>query len=229
MRDVAELHVLRVFTDAHGEWGNPLGVFLAGSEIPEGERQAVAAELGFSETVFVDDREQGRIRIYTPTTELGFAGHPTVGTAWLLAAADSPVEALRPPAGPVRVTGADGRGARIAAGPEWSPSFEYRRLGSPSEVDRLDPGSAGSANLYAWSWIDEDAGILRARSFPHKEGIEEDEATGSAALALCARLGRPLVVRQGRGSVIEARPLDDGTVEIGGSVVLDQRREHGVH
>jgi predicted PhzF superfamily epimerase YddE/YHI9 len=225
---VAELHVLRVFTDERGEWGNPLGVFLAGGDVPEADRQAVAAELGFSETVFVENREEGRIRIHTPTGELGFAGHPTVGTAWLLAVTGPPVEALRPPAGVVPVVHADERGARVAAPAEWSPAFDYRRLGSPGEVEGLDPRAAGPANLYAWAWIDEPAGIVRARSFPHEEGIEEDEATGSAALALCAALGRALEVRQGRGSLIEARPLEDGTVEIGGRVAIDQRREHGV-
>ncbi len=47
------LHVLRVFTAPDGGGGNPLGVFLDGVAIPPERRQAVAAELGFSETVFV--------------------------------------------------------------------------------------------------------------------------------------------------------------------------------
>ncbi|MBN9493718.1 PhzF family phenazine biosynthesis protein, partial [bacterium] len=51
---MAGLLVLRVFCDAHWEFGNPLGVFLDGEEVPEERRQDVAAELGFSETVFVD-------------------------------------------------------------------------------------------------------------------------------------------------------------------------------
>lgn len=225
---MAELHVLRVFTGAEGRWGNPLGVFLAGSDVPEARRQGIAAELGFSETVFVEDRDHGRIRIHTPATELPFAGHPTVGTAWLLAERGGAPELLRPPAGAVRVTGADRHGASVAAPADWSPGFDYRRLDSPAEIDLLEPARAGAANVYAWAWIDEARGVVRARSFPHEEGIEEDEATGSAALALCARLRRPLEVRQGRGSLIRARPLEDGTIEIGGSVVLDQRREHDV-
>lgn len=66
---------------------------------------------------------------------------------------------------------------------------------------------------------------MRARVFPVRLGIEEDEATGSHALRLAAALGRPLVIRQGRGSTILARPLDDGRVEIGGRVSLLERRE----
>ena len=63
-------------------------------------RQAVAADLGLSETVFVDDAERGEVRIFTPAVELDFAGHPAVGTAWLLEG----VDALRPPAGELPVT-----------------------------------------------------------------------------------------------------------------------------
>jgi len=82
---MAELHVLRVFVAPGGSGGNPLGVFLDGGAVPEGRRQAVAADLGFSETVFVDDPSAGRVRIFTPAAELPFAGHPLVGTSWLLA------------------------------------------------------------------------------------------------------------------------------------------------
>src|SRR5262245_49019186 len=114
---MATLHVLRVFADEAGEWGNPLGVFLDGSEVPAGRRQAVAAELGFSETVFVDDRTSGACRIFTPGSELGFAGHPCVGTAWLLEREGDAVEALRPPAGEVAVR-TEGELTFIAARPE---------------------------------------------------------------------------------------------------------------
>jgi predicted PhzF superfamily epimerase YddE/YHI9 len=60
-------------------------------------------------------------------------------------------------------------------------------------------------------------------------GVGEDEATGSAALRLGAQLGHPIEIRQGKGSLIYARPAEqDGFVEIGGRVVLDEVREHPV-
>jgi predicted PhzF superfamily epimerase YddE/YHI9 len=220
------LHVLRVFVNEDGEWGNPLGVFLAGGRVPEPARRRVAAELGFSETVFVDDPVAGRLRIYTPQVELPFAGHPSVGAAWLLAREGAPAKVLRPPAGEVGARQVDGA-TLVAAKPEWAPSFEYRRLGSPAEVRAL-AASAQSANTYAWSWIDEDAGTIRARSFVPEAGIAEDEATGSAALALCARLARPITIHQGHGSVLLCRPLADGRVEVGGAVALDEVREHPI-
>ncbi|HEY5816428.1 MAG TPA: PhzF family phenazine biosynthesis protein [Solirubrobacterales bacterium] len=220
------LHVLRVFVNEDREWGNPLGVFLAGEEVPEGERQGVAADLGFSETVFVEGGPAGRIRIHTPAMELPFAGHPTVGVAWLLAREGSPAEVLRPPAGEVGVR-RDGDLAFVAAPSAWAPPFEYAQLDSPERVRALR-ASEQSANTYAWSWIDEAAGTIRARSFVPQAGIAEDEATGSAALALCARLGRPVTIHQGHGSVLLCRPLADGRAEVGGAVVLDEVREYRV-
>jgi predicted PhzF superfamily epimerase YddE/YHI9 len=224
-RAVPELHVLRVFCAADGSGGNPLGVFLDGAAIARERRQAVAADLGFSETVFVDDAARGTIQILTPGTELAFAGHPTVGTAWLLRERGTPVDVLRPPAGEVAVR-YDGERVAVSARPEWSPSFNHYELGSPSEVDALDGAPEGDPIGAAWAWEDEASGRVRSRVFAIDYGIVEDEATGSAAIRLCALLGRPIEIRQGRGSVLAARPLDDGFVEVGGRVELDGVRDY---
>jgi predicted PhzF superfamily epimerase YddE/YHI9 len=216
---LARLHVLRVFCDAGGEHGNPLGVFLDGAEVPAAARQQIATDLGFSETVFVDDAEHPELRIFTPAVELPFAGHPTVGAGWLLAAERAPVDALRVPAGELRVR-YEGGSTFVTARPEWPPEFEWRELESPAAVEALDGPPDGHDHLGAWAWIDE--GSVRARVFPVRYGIAEDEATGSAAVQLCARLGRELEIRQGRGSVIRVRPLDDGSVELGGDCVVDR-------
>ncbi len=77
-----------VFTDTPLA-GNQLGVFTDARDLDDGTMQALALELGFSESVFVlPPREGGtvRIRIFTPTHELPFAGHPTLGTAFVLGA-----------------------------------------------------------------------------------------------------------------------------------------------
>jgi len=224
---VPQLHILRVFTNEDGEFGNPLAVFLDGSTVSPTARQRVAAELGFSETVFVEDPASGRIRIHTPTVELPFAGHPSVGTAWLLAETGVPVNALHPPAGEVAVR-MDGGTAHIMARAEWAPPFDYRRMGSPAEVRSLEQPRSATANIYAWAWIDETAGTVRGRAFVPTAGIPEDEATGSAALALCARLGRPLTIHQGRGSVLLTNPGPRGQAEVGGMVRLDDVRDHPV-
>jgi trans-2,3-dihydro-3-hydroxyanthranilate isomerase len=77
-----------VFTDTPLA-GNQLAVFTDAREIPEELLQPLAREINFSETVFVLPPEQGghaRIRIFTPAAELRFAGHPTLGSAFVLAA-----------------------------------------------------------------------------------------------------------------------------------------------
>ena len=217
--------MLRVFTRPDGGGGNPLGVFLDGGAVADADRQGVAADLGFSETVFVDDAASGACRIFTPATELDFAGHPSVGTAWLLRRERGPVEALKLTAGDVAVR-YEGEIAYVAAAPEWGPPFNLYELGSPTEVDALDGPPGGDPLSAAWAWEDRTAGRVRARVFPVAIGIEEDEATGSAALLLGALLGRPFEIRQGRGSVIRVRPLGDGRVEIGGGVAVDEVRDY---
>jgi trans-2,3-dihydro-3-hydroxyanthranilate isomerase len=80
--------VADVFTDRPLA-GNQLAVFTDAREIPEELLQPLARELNYSETVFVLPKESeghARIRIFTPTTEIPFAGHPTLGTAFVLAA-----------------------------------------------------------------------------------------------------------------------------------------------
>jgi trans-2,3-dihydro-3-hydroxyanthranilate isomerase len=79
--------VCDVFTNTPLE-GNQLAVFTDAREIPESQLQRLAKELNFSETTFVYPPEGDghiRMRIFTPTAELPFAGHPTLGTAFVLA------------------------------------------------------------------------------------------------------------------------------------------------
>jgi predicted PhzF superfamily epimerase YddE/YHI9 len=222
---MSTLHLLRVFCSEDGSHGNQLAVFLDGAEIPPERRQAVAADLGLSETVFVDDPERGALRIFTPAVELNFAGHPTVGAAWLLASERAPVEALRVPAGELRVSREDDL-TFVSGRPEWGPPWEFLELGSADEVESLDGPPEGRDIVVTWAWIDETAGTVRARAFGPRIGIPEDEATGSAAVKLCAALGRAIDIRQGRGSRLMARPGTDGDVEIGGRTVLDERRDY---
>ena len=80
--------VADVFTDTALE-GNQVAVFTDARELPEEMLQRLAREMNFSETVFVYPAEadgHARMRIFTPAVEVPFAGHPTLGTAFVLAA-----------------------------------------------------------------------------------------------------------------------------------------------
>src|SRR6188768_3743452 len=84
-----------VFTDrAFG--GNPLAVVLDAGGLSAAQMQAVAAEFNYSETTFVlpprDPAHDAQVRIFTVNREIPFAGHPNVGTAFVLA-----TQAARPP------------------------------------------------------------------------------------------------------------------------------------
>jgi predicted PhzF superfamily epimerase YddE/YHI9 len=208
------VRMLRVFTDPEGDSGNLLGVVRDARAIDRPARQAVAAELAYSETVFVD--HPARLQIFTPATELPFAGHPLVGCAWLLRQSR-----LHTPAGDVRAR-ADHDRAWIRARPEWCPTFARRQLPTPADVESYaaDP----STNLQVWAWQDEARRRIRARVFAPELGIVEDPATGSAAILLCAELGGPVTIEQGPGCEIEARPVDGHFVELSGRVADDGER-----
>jgi len=107
-------YTVDVFTDRRFG-GNQLAVFPDASGIPDALMQPIAREFNYSETTFVlppsDPRHTCRVRIFTPANELPFAGHPTIGTAHVLAATGAiPIQGtevrivLEEGVGPVPVT-----------------------------------------------------------------------------------------------------------------------------
>jgi predicted PhzF superfamily epimerase YddE/YHI9 len=244
-------YVLSVFT-RDGAGGNPLGVVTDVTDLAEADMQAIAAELGYAESVFIDWRDGGtpRVRIFTPLREMPFAGHPLVGTAWLLMNLG--------PGGPDRVETQVGTiPFQVEDGLTWitvpgsqpvSPleggdawlvemplKYQVTRLASPAEVASLDPGlPAGIADFYYWAWDPEAAArTVRARFFSPDGGITEDAATGSAAVALAAVLRHEgeaagaLTIHQGEEmgspSRIELR-WDGSSTRVGGAVTRSEVR-----
>lgn len=119
----AEYYLLDVFTDQPFT-GNPLAVFLDAEGLTTHTMQALANELNLAETVFLSTASGPNhypMRIFTPTMELAFAGHPTVGTAHLLAELnlvnrEHPL-VLTPPVGELAVSYAQGRATFTTAKP----------------------------------------------------------------------------------------------------------------
>jgi len=135
-------HTLDVFTDTRFA-GNPLAVVLEPEGLSSEAMQTIAREFNLAETVFVlppeDPAHRAKVRIFTPVAELPFAGHPTVGTAVLLAHLDGGKSAndlvLEEGIGPVRcsvrTTTADVGNARFAL------ARLPQRVGDPGEASAV--------------------------------------------------------------------------------------------
>lgn len=219
-----DVTVLRVFTDQEGKFGNPLGVVDA-STVPPGDRQRIATQLGYSETIFIDLPAPGSTTthayIFTPSTELPFAGHPTVGASWWLREHGTPIRTLQVPAGTVPVTYNDDL-TSVSARAAWAPEVAIYELDSPDAVLAADPSDYGDdVQHYLWAWIDKSEGRIRARVFAPGLGVPEDEATGSAAVRITEYLSRDLTIVQGKGSVIHTTWSAEGWVRVAGRVVND--------
>ena len=63
--------------------GNQLAVVVSGDTLTDDEMQRIAREMNYSETTFITSIENSKVRIFTPKVELPFAGHPTIGTAFV--------------------------------------------------------------------------------------------------------------------------------------------------
>ena len=143
-------HVLDVFTTQRFG-GNPLAVVLDADGLDAARMQTIAREFNLAETVFVlkaqNPTHSARVRIFTPAIEMPFAGHPTVGTAVLLAQLKSPspqaggdaLVVLEEQIGPVRV------GVRLPPGSAPFAEFDAPRL--PQESGTLPPAERLAAAL----------------------------------------------------------------------------------
>ena len=244
-----------VFTDVPFA-GNQLAVFTDAREISEERLQPLAREINFSETVFVypaAGEGHARMRIFTPSLELPFAGHPVLGTAFVLGG-PLQLDELRLETGagvvPVRL---ERDGSRIVFGWMRQPPFPFELyegadellalLGVedsalPVEVYRQGPGHVlVELSPYGTCCFARDGERWKARVFVPAHGVGEDPATGSAAGPLALHLARhgriafgdEIEIRQGaelgRPSTLHAVARSAEDVEVGGSAVVVARGE----
>jgi len=223
-----DVTVLRVFTDVGGNYGNPLGV-VDNSTVDAADRQRIATQLGYSETIFIDLPTGGsntaHARIFTPAVELPFAGHPTVGASWWLRDQGSAINTLQVPAGIVQVS-YDGELTAVNARAEWAPDFAIYELASVDELMAADPSDyTDDVEHYLWTWLDQPGGTIRSRMFASHLGVPEDEATGAAAVRITDYLSRNLEIVQGKGSMISTEWSPEGWVRVAGRVVSDGTKQ----
>ena len=212
-------HVVRVFTRGDAG-GNHLGVVNDCSGLDTAAMQAIATDLGFSETIFVSwpfpDRSPSA-RIFTPRTELPFAGHPLVGAAWVLSrlGPGPTTGTLHCGIGDVayrtdaEMTWVDVPFTVEVAAPDDTAEV-VRRAGLPvpvatwrlllpkeyllaqyagnDQVSDAAPDMDVLAERFGLLIFARSSGSVRARFFAPQGGVPEDPATGSAAVALAYAL-----------------------------------------
>lgn len=181
--------------------GNQLAVVESGGDLDTDTMQAIAAEFGFSETTFVESTEgtRARVRIFTPTDEIPFAGHPTLGTAFVvrehLGAGRPERIVLELDVGDVPVNARQWDGAETLWMKQQAPTF-----GTQLEADRLaDVLSLDTAVIDDWPVQIVSTGLptivvpLRSRDALTRATVDRDAydaATGDRAaknvLAFCA-------------------------------------------
>jgi trans-2,3-dihydro-3-hydroxyanthranilate isomerase len=193
-------YICDVFTDTRFG-GNQLAVVPEAGGLSAEQMQQIAREFNFSESTFVLPAEAGhtrRVRIFTPTTEVPFAGHPNVGTAFALAAAgefgplDKPITVtFEEKAGvvPIAIQRRDGTGiwcelaapGRLSLGKTISPASLAAAVSLTADdvVTSTHPPQVASVGLpFLFAELRDRAALERAR--PDMGGIDALAAQGVA-------------------------------------------------
>jgi trans-2,3-dihydro-3-hydroxyanthranilate isomerase len=200
-----------VFTDIRFG-GNPLAVFPDARGLTTEQMQSLAREFNYSETTFVlppqDRQHTAQVRIFTPVNEIPFAGHPNVGTGWVLArelGREGGMFLFEEIAGIVEVH-VEGQGATIAApqalslGPELAPEAVARCIGVEAGdviTSAHRPVLASTGNAFVFAELTPDA-LTRAMPDPaafRQTDAAHPELGGRMALHLYARDGETLRTR----------------------------------
>jgi predicted PhzF superfamily epimerase YddE/YHI9 len=217
---VTTANILRVFTDANGNFGNFASiVFDEDRSIDNPERQAITRRLGHDETVFINGLSKAEVSIFNPQQEVNFAGHAMVGTAWLLARRSGrPVASMHCLGGDIRAW-QDADITWIRAGLDMMPPWHHKQLVDATSVEAITPEqAAGMEHTMVWAWVNQKTGLIHARTFASDWGIPEAQGNGSGSMMLAAILHQDIEIKHGQGSIIFAKLAPNNCADIGGRV-----------
>lgn len=168
--------IVNVFTfDGGTLTGNPLGVFEDASGLDTGTMQALARQFNLSETTFIEPSSSANahVRIFTPSYEMPFAGHPTLGTAFVCRALGLGSDKLKleMKAGIIPVEADGNRWTLQANSPTWRACEASRE--QLAAMLGLEPGDIGNRPLWVKAGkeqlvvpITSEAAVRRARPSP---------------------------------------------------------------
>lgn len=214
------MKVYNVFTNLKGHFGNPVGIIVdEAKKFQPQQRQRISANSGFSETVFIDDIKDCKIEIYNPQGKIDFSGHAILGCAYFFHMLDRRQKHIII-IGDMKVCSKqEDNLTLIETDPKFMPKWNMMEFKTPIEIDERSCQSINAfQHTYAWSWINRDSGLIRARTFAPDWGIPEDKANGSGSVLLCSKLRQNLQIQHGKGSMIFTRYTTPNTVELGGFV-----------
>ncbi len=215
------VHKFQVFVNEKGEFGN-LGSLLVddSGQIEVQERIRITSDIGNDETVFVDDLATNRLSIYHHQGEVDFAGSVLVGVVWQLEQIKGePTQTITCRRGSLETWQEEDVYWLRTAVDNNIGNWEYLQLEKPEDVDNIKVEETQGWSKLVWAWVDEDKGLIRARTFASKIGIPEVQGNGSGSLNLAGQLQKEIVITHGDGSVIYARPASGNRAELGGRVI----------
>ncbi|HUD44447.1 MAG TPA: hypothetical protein VMR41_02810 [Patescibacteria group bacterium] len=106
------------------------------------------------------------------------------------------------------------------------PLWHHKQMESVEEVERITlQETTKMEHTMVWAWIDENKGLIRARTFAKDWEIPEAEGNGSGAMLLANTLKRAIEIKHGKGSILYAKPAQNGFVDVGGRVEEDKSQE----
>ncbi len=217
------VNIVHVFTDKNGSYGSPAGIVIdEDRKLSVERRQEITRQLGFSETVFINNLDTCDVSIFALQNEIPFAGAPLVGTAWYLGKIKSaPISSIICQGNTIQVLHEDDLTWIVTENADTLPKWNLKELPTQDDVDSLSPeDNLVQEHTVAWAWVDRGRkiGKIRARTFAPDWEIVEEEANGSGSMLLAKQLGQSLLIKHGEGSYIRASAGQTG-IAVGGRVI----------
>lgn len=227
MSNTVDVHRLRVFVDDNWNFGSPVGIVVdEGTLLSQKRRQEITEQVGFSETVFIDDLNNAEVSVYSHHGQIPFAGAPLLGTAWFIETQlKKQIKTITSMSKQTKVLHDEELIWVMIATNDQAvlPNWKLEMLQAPEDVEKLVPADRPrDDHSVVWAWIDQTLSTarVRARTFAPGWDIPEEEANGSGSMLLAIKTGHSLLIHHGQGSIIRATSGTSG-IAIGGLVKED--------
>lgn len=219
-----KINILRAFVDENGCFGNPTGIILDEDRnlIPS-DRQKIATELHFTDTVFINALDSVNISFFNPQQETKFAGDALISTSYFVSRIlGQKISFIVCKGGKVK-TWDEGGLTWIEASLDGTALWNHQQLENAKAVENITPEEASKyKHTMVWAWIDEKKGLIKSRTFLPDWGTLEDQGNGSGSMQLAKITGRKIEIHQGLGSVIYSSPSGKNSARVGGRVKIDK-------